>query len=242
MITNFIKGAKYALAGFGLMTQKGVRRYVAIPLIVNTLTFAAVIWYTYSRANEGIEQLITWLPSWLEWLSWLVWLLFAVLIMILVFYTFTLIANLIGAPFNGLLAEKLEKKLTGSSPPSSGRVLETLVAIKNALVSEVVKFAYLLSRVIPLFILSFVPGINVFAPLLWLSFGTWMLALEYMDYPMGNHGIIFAEQRRQLKQHRALLLGFGSIIMLMTIVPVLNFLAMPVAVAGATKLWVEELR
>jgi len=36
--------------------------------------------------------------------------------------------------------------------------------------------------------------------------------------------------------------GFGLGIMLLTFIPVINFVAMPVAVAGASKLWVEKLK
>src|SRR5690606_12721168 len=150
-------------------------------------------------------------------------------------------ANLIGSPFNGFLAEKLEARLTAHTPPSSGRVVETLLAVKNAILSELAKFGYLLSRVIPLFILGFIPGLNLFAPLLWFIFGSWMLALEYMDYPMGNHGMVFADERRKLSAHRGLMLGFGCAILLMTLVPILNFFAMPVGVAGATQLWVRHI-
>jgi CysZ protein len=68
-----------------------------------------------------------------------------------------------------------------------------------------------------------------------------MLALEYIDYPMGNHGVLFAEQRRQLRQRPMLALGFGMTVAVLTFIPILNFLAMPVAVAGATRLWVRCL-
>ncbi|MEZ5582290.1 MAG: hypothetical protein R3F37_05475 [Candidatus Competibacteraceae bacterium] len=43
----------------------------------------------------------------------------------------------------------------------------------------------------PLLVLFVIPGVNVIAPLLWLVFGAWMLALQYADYPMGNHGLRF---------------------------------------------------
>jgi CysZ protein len=36
--------------------------------------------------------------------------------------------------------------------------------------------------------------------------------------------------------------GFGGSSLLMTMIPFLNFLAMPVSVAGATAMWVGELR
>ena len=66
-----------------------------------------------------------------------------------------------------------------------------------------------------------------------------MLALEYLDYPMGNHGLLFPEQRRRARERRLLVLGFGAAISGLTMIPVINFLVMPLAVAGATALWVE---
>jgi CysZ protein len=94
---------------------------------------------------------------------------------------------------------------------------------------------------IPLLLLLVIPGVNLFAPLAWALFGAWMLAIEYADYPMGNHDYYFAQEKALLAKHRPLALGFGGVLLVMTLVPVLNFLAMPVGVAGATALWVERL-
>jgi CysZ protein len=239
---DFLKGAACALSGFKLVRLAGARRYVVLPLLINIILFAAVFWYAFIQTGHGVETLMAFLPNWLDWLGWLLWPLFLALALIVLFFTFTLVANIIGSPFNGLLAEKLEAKLTGVSPPSSGQVIETLLALKNSVLSEFGKFGYLITRALPLLIFSFIPGLNIFAPLLWFGFGAWMLALEYMDYPMGNHGMTFREERQRLSNHRGLMLGFGSVIMLITLAPILNFLAMPVAVAGATQLWIKHVR
>ena len=239
MITDIIKGARYALAGFSLVNTRGIRRYVAIPLCINISLFIVGIYFAYGQANTSIAQLVNWLPDWLDWLSWLMWLLFAAVMSIVVFFTFTLLSNLLGSPFNGLLAEKLEQKLTGNPPPSGGRFIESLRGIQSAIISEFSKFGYLVSRAIPLIVISFIPVLNVLSPLLWFGFGAWMLALEYMDYPMGNHGFSFREQREVAKQKCGIALGFGGAVVVITMIPILNFVAMPVAVAGATKLWVE---
>ena len=69
----------------------------------------------------------------------------------------------------------------------------------------------------------------------------YMLAIAYVDYPMGNHGLTFPEQRRRLASRRWLAFGFGGAVMGALAIPVLNFLVIPCAVAGATALWVEQL-
>ena len=66
--------------------------------------------------------------------------------------------------------------------------------------------------------------------------------IEYVDYPMANHLLHFSTQRRLLRSRRFLALGFGGGSLLLTMIPLLNFLAMPVSVAGATALWVGELK
>jgi CysZ protein len=240
MMSDFYRGISGALAGFALIRQRGVRQYVLVPALINIALFSLALWYIYSQADKGIAATVDWLPGWLDWMSWVLWALLSLLLLIVAFYSFTLVANFVGSPFNGRLSEKLEQRLIGYAPPSSGQVY-TSAGIGNAVRSELVKLGYLISRSLPLLILSFIPGINILAPLLWLLFGAWMLALEYMDYPMGNHGILFEEQRRKLRQRPMLALGFGATVGVLTFIPFVNFLAMPVAVAGATQLWVRYL-
>ena len=96
-------------------------------------------------------------------------------------------------------------------------------------------------RSLPPLVLFLIPGINVVAPIVWMAVGAWMLAVTYVDYPMANHGNDFDELRARLRERRLLSLGFGGAVMAALAVPVLNFLVIPCAVAGATAMWVEQL-
>ena len=109
-----------------------------------------------------------------------------------------------------------------------------------ALRSELRKISYIIFRGVPLLVLFFIPFVNIIAPLIWMGFTAWMLALEYSDYPMGNHGLLFTKQREKLKTRPLTVLGFGAGVMVLIIIPFVNFLAMPIAVAGATVMWIEE--
>jgi CysZ protein len=68
-----------------------------------------------------------------------------------------------------------------------------------------------------------------------------MMAIEYLEYPLGNHGKSFPEVRETAAKHRQLALGFGAGVALLTTIPGLNFLAMPVAVCGATRMYLDRL-
>ncbi len=237
MSSRILSGGSSLIRGFTLITRPGIRPYVIVPLLINMLLFAAVI----TLGAHWLGALIdSFLPDWLSWLSWLLWPLFAIISLGLVFFSFSIVANLIGAPFNGMLAAAVEKHLTGQPPASPpGPFLEQ---VRDALLSELRKLLYFLKWAVPVLLLFLIPGLQMVAPLLWFLFGAWMLAIEYADYPMGNQGLDFPAQRRILASHRPASFGFGASAMLLTLLPVLNFIAMPVAVAGATAWWVEHLR
>nr|VFK13056.1 MAG: CysZ protein [Candidatus Kentron sp. LPFa]VFK25926.1 MAG: CysZ protein [Candidatus Kentron sp. LPFa] len=234
-------GAGYFWRGFPLLNLPGIRRYVAIPLLINTLLFAFLIYFGAEQFDGLLNRLI---PDWLHWLRWLLWPLFAILALFVVFFLFSWVGNLIAAPFNSLLAEAIQARLTGPATSQGAGWLaffgDIARSIVPSLLSELRKLRYLLARAIPLGLLFLIPGINVIAPFLWLAFGAWMLAIEYTDYPMGNHGLSFPEQRKYLGERRPLGFGFGAMVLLATMLPGLNFLVIPTAVAGATLLWVEQ--
>jgi CysZ protein len=234
-------GMHYLLQGLGLIRQPGLRRYVLIPLLISMLCFAGAIFGLTYWLDSLLDTLLGRLPAWLDWLRYLLWPLFALSAVLVVFYGFSILTNLIAAPFNGMLAEAVEKYLTGQ-PIDTGGWRSLARDIVPSLFSELRKLLYFVLRALPLGLLFLVPGINIAAPFIWALFSAWMLAIEYLDYPMANHWLHFAAQRRLLRGNRLLAYGFGGSTLLLTMIPVLNFIAMPAAVAGATALWVEEFR
>jgi len=240
---SLFKGAGYLFRGFGLIHRKGVRKFAYLPLAINTILFSFAIWYGLNEFDQWMAALMpTWLPGWLiNAVMWLLWPLFVALLSMLVFFTFSIVANILSAPFNGALAEAVEVKLSGENPPSMS-FTEILKDAPKMIFNEIRKLVYLGIWIIPLLILSFIPVLNFFSPLLWLLFSSWILALDYHDYPMGNHQLRFREQRAVLKQKRSLALGFGMATMFATMIPIINFFVIPAAVAGATALFVENFK
>jgi CysZ protein len=238
---NSHSGMHYLLEGLRLIRQPGLRRYVAIPLLVSIVFFSAAVFGLTHWLEQLIALLLGYLPAWLDWLQYLLWPIFAIAGVLIIFYTFSLITNLIAAPFNGMLAEAVEKYLTGQ-PIETGGWQALLKDFIPSILSELRKLLYFLLRALPLGILFLIPGINIAAPFIWGLFSAWMLAIEYVDYPMANHLLHFSTQRKVLRKRRVLSYGFGGSSLLMTMIPVVNFFAMPASVAGATAMWVEELQ
>ncbi|MGH8465054.1 MAG: sulfate transporter CysZ, partial [Pseudomonas sp.] len=158
----------------------------------------------------------------------------------MVFFTFTMLANIIAAPFNGFLAEKVEVVVRGTDDFPAFSTAELMAMVPRTLAREMRKLGYFLPRAIALFILSLIPVVNIIAAPLWLLFGIWMMAIQYIDYPADNHKMSWQDMLAWLREKRWQSLGFGGSVYLVLLVPFLNLLMMPAAVAGATLFWVRE--
>ena len=231
-MNNYLKGLGDVFSGFGLIFEQGIRRFIIIPLMINISLFSGAIYLLNQQMDSWIQSL---LPDWLSWLEWLLWPLFMLTALLFVFYTFSLLANLIAAPFNSLLSARIEQHLSGMPIKNISEEKWWAMAARS-IAAEIHKMLYFIKWLIPLIILTLIPGLNLAAPLAWFIFTAWSFSLEYMDYPLANRGLLFKEIRQYNRLLRMRSLGLGSGIFIITSIPILNFLAMPVAVAGATRL------
>lgn len=231
----------YLAKGFGLLFQPGIRRYVVLPLLINFILFSVFIVFGISEFNDWARDFIPTLPDWLQWIQWLLWPLFLVSFIAIGFFISLLLANLIAAPFNSLLAEALLHRLRPESAPLPVGMLAAIRTIPAEVSSEIRKLGYFALRSLPLLLLFVIPGINMLAPFLWLVFSAWVLALENLEFPMSAAGLLFDDIRRQLRRQRLATLSFGAVVMVISIIPVINFFTLPLAIAGASVFYVEQI-
>ena len=242
MKDNPVTGFNYLIQGFQLMTQPGLRLFVLIPLAINMIIFSILISLSMAQFSDWIEAIMGWVPDWLALIRWLLWPLAVILILTVVMYSFSLITNMIAAPFNGLLAEKTEALLTGEEVPGFETTAQAFLSFPKSMGRELAKLLYYIPLALVVLAISFIPLINTLAPLLWFLLGSWMMVIQYCDYPMDNHRASFAEMKQRIKQKRLTSTGFGAGVMLGTMIPLVNLVIMPAAVCGATVYWVTAIK
>ena len=228
---NPILAASYLFKGMALLSSAPLRHFILIPILINIVLYSAALTLGYYYIDSVINAFI---PSWLHWLHWLLWPLFFVSFFIVGFFSFTVLANLLAAPFYGKLAAKT---LTLINPDA---IAVSEQPITKVILAESKRVLYILRLAMPLLILSFIPGINLIAPLLWAIFSAWSMSLEYMAYPLENAGILFIEQKQLIKSIRWGALSFGGIAALGLSIPIINIIIAPAAVIGAT-IYVDDL-
>jgi CysZ protein len=228
----FLRGLKIYGSSPGLVILGLLPAVIAFILLV-----AAVVTVTYFVDDEA--RFVTWFAD--DWsadardavrvLAGIAIIGVAVLLSILLYTAITLA---IGEPFYEKIAEKVDDSCGGVANPvdvpwyrdiwrgikESGR----LVAL-----SAVFGIALLLAGLIPFVGQTVVPVVGALV-------GGWALAIELTGVAFVRRGLHLRQRRQALRRNRALALGFGTTVFLLFLVPGVNVLAMPAAVAGATLL------
>lgn len=231
-------GFSYLLQGLALLNKPGIRRYVVIPLLLNIVIYTVLLIIATQSFSTFYHWFDSMIPSWLHWLSKLLWFAFFLMASIVVTYSFTAIANLVAAPFNSLLAEQVQLYLTGKK--AHREASNYLVMTGCTFWRELRKMLYYLPRSVVLLLCFFIPVIQIVASLLWLLFNSWMMALQYQDYPYENNGMSFHQTLSHLKSQRWQSITFGLSIQFFLFIPLLNLFIMPASVAAATAIWIDN--
>jgi len=236
---GFSEGAGLVREAFGLIRRRDILPWVIAPITLNIVIYSAMVWFAVSRVNPLINQMVEMLPNWLAFLEWFAWVASVILLLIVTAYTFTFVANLIGSPLNSVLAEKV-LIAEGGKPVSNSGALGLIAAIPVSLAREGAKLAYILPRLLVVLVISFIPPFNLVSPIIWFVFGAWSLALEYTDYGAEATGHRFPAVRARAASNRTGWLGLGALGMVVTMIPVINLVAMPAMVCAGTLLWVRS--
>lgn len=235
-------GFHYFVVGWHLMWQKGLRRFAVMPIVLNTILLGGLLWLFVTKIGQFIAGLMSFIPDWLAWLSGILLALSIFMILIVFYFIFTTLSGFIAAPFNGLLAEKVELRLSGQMA-NDMTWAELMRDVPRMLNREWQKLLYSLPKLIMLFLLSFIPLLGqTIIPIFAFLFSAWMMAIQYCDYPFDNHKTSFSIMKKVLAKRRTLTLTFGSLVSLCTMVPIVNLVIIPVAVCGATTMWVEQYK
>jgi CysZ protein len=235
---NIARGAGYLTRGAKMLNHPSLRLFVLVPLLINILIFGSLIGISFSYVSDLMDSMLASIPAWLSFIKWILWPLIVLTVGLITGYLFTTIALIIASPFNSLLAEKAEELITGRPVDSLEGLGAALMSVPRSIVREVVKLLYYIPMAIFALLLSFIPGVGAVA---WLLLGAWMMSIQFVDYPMDNHQLSFAQVKAAVRSRRLSSMGFGGLVALCTGIPLINFFVVPAAVVGATLLWCEEL-
>jgi CysZ protein len=247
------RGFRLAWQGVRFLGQhRTLWKWAALPVLVNMVVFAAafalfLLFYPdlYSLATGFLSldppaHWYAWLwVAPLRLLAWIIGILLLATALVLLYFTFLLLGTVIAAPFLDVLAQRVEALHTGRLPEEPTTLRSTLRFAGLSMLDELWKLAFFLAVQIALLGLGLLPLLTPIIPLVATLFTMLFLPLEYAGFAMDHRHLRFPQRRALIWQHRWLMLGFGAAAFLILLVPLLNFLCLPVLVVGGTLLFLH---
>lgn len=227
-------GLKAFADGFTLARHPTLRAYVWLPAGLSLAIIGVGLHVGLGYLSALTTGLVDGLPAWLSWLEALLTPLLYLLGVLIGAWSFALLAVLISSPFLGAFSLALERIRFGSAPEISTGLWTD---VTSSVGRELRKLGYHLPRLLVVFVLTLIPVVNLASPAIWLLFGAWTMAVQFVDYPTENRQQPFSVTLAKLHRNRGAALAFGACATIALAIPLLNFLMIPVAVAGGTLLW-----
>jgi CysZ protein len=234
-----VAGATDVLRGIGLFLRTpGVRLLGILPVVLAGLLVLALLGLLVVYLDELAAALTPFADRWDESSRTLVrvgaglaLLLGGTVVLVM---SFTVIAQIIGQPFYERISDRVEHQL-GALP--AGADAPWWRSFPRASLESALLLALTLACTAPLFVLGLFPVVGqTVVPVLQALVAGFFLAVELLAIPLERRGLHLAGRLRFVWRHRAQTLGFGVTAFLLFLVPLMNLLAMPGAVVGATLL------
>ncbi|MCK4536677.1 MAG: EI24 domain-containing protein, partial [Desulfuromonadales bacterium] len=215
--------------------------YILIPFLINLAVFTGAVYLGLEFFGSTVVEYIPQGEAW-YWtlLHWFLWVVAVLLTSVLVFFTFTVVGNLVASPFNDLLSERTEALLAGRNIDESFSLRQFLSDAWKTVLMEARKMWVFVVVMILILPLNLLPGIgNAIYTVLAISLTLFFLCVEYLSFVMVRKRQFFNDQRRFIFSRKFLMLGFGCGVMAVLAIPFFQFFCIPLAVIGATRLWCD---
>ena len=224
-------------------------KWAILPTIINivvfTLAFALFVFFyqdLYGLATGFLPQ--TPPQTWYAWfwvaplrfLGWGIGLLLLLTALVVLYVLFLLLGTSIAAPFLDVLAQRVEGLVTGRLQAEHDTAIGAVRSIGVSILDELKKFGFFLLVQLAFLILALLPVLTPLMAIVATLFTLLFLPLEYAGFAMDHRHLRFAQRRHFIWQHRWLMLGFGAAAFLTLLVPLLNFICLPVLVTSGTLL------
>lgn len=237
-----MKHPKYISDGFfmlfrgleALFKTKGAGWLLVVPILVNLGLFVLFALGFWAWGVPALTELaVIGERAW--WVATLLWIgIVAVFLLVLIGYAFvfSIIAEVIGAPFYEEIGVRMDKA-------AKQGIVERpwYKEVWFAITQESVKLVLLGVVVLFGFVLQFLPGVG---QVLSVIFGFGVLIVtsgaDAVGPPLARRGLMLSDRRKWVIKHILPVLGLGAAKALGLVVPVFNIVVLPMAAAGGTLL------
>ena len=217
-------------------------KYSIAPMLINLLIYGSVFILSYGWFTSSIESWLgiesTEAGFWLKFLHTALLIIGFILLLFFCYLLFTILGNIITAPFNEEISQRVEEIVTGTKEGHKmGFWEDAYISIKG----EIQKLLFYLMILLLIFSLNLIPVAgSVVSGILGIIFSSFYNALDFLDYPMTRKRMRFRDKLKVTRKGKLVTYGFGFTAFLLLFLPVINVFMKPILVVAGTSLYYEK--
>ena len=239
---DFLFGFTYPFRSLKFFFSHSVLiKYSIAPMLINLLIYGSIFILSYSWLMGSLEKWLgienTEAGFWLKFLHTALLIIGFLLVLFICYLLFTILGNIVTAPFNEEISQRVEEIITGKKEHKMGFWEDAYTSIKG----EIQKLAFYLIILLFIFSLNLIPVAgSVVSSILGVIFSSYYNALDFLDYPMTRKKMSFREKLKVTSKGRLVTYGFGFIAFLLLFLPIVNVFMKPILVVAGTSLFYEK--
>jgi len=241
---SFLHGFWFIFSSFKIIKEnKGLITYFIVPFLLNIFILSGVFYFSYTVIEPEISGAITGSEWYMDVLRFVVAPIVMLVLGLITILIYSILGNIITAPFNDFLSMKVEQKLTDAKFDEPFTI-QGLVADITRMASNIVKLLGLLVIVnIASLLVNLIPLIgNIIYPVLSFMATAFFLGFQFFDFPLERRKLNFKEKLRITWSHKLMTIGLGTGFFLVSFVPIVGFLGLNLASIGATTLFIDHIK
>lgn len=237
MTNRFAGGfvAPFAAAGF-LLARPRLWGYVVVPLILNALLTAGILYYGYTQVYQPLtagQEGIT---------GTAITMGLALLLLIAGGFAFLILSGIVGAPFYDLMAERIEREYFRNRPELLAPGMTLMEGILHSLKESLRRWGLALLFLGFAFLLNFVPLVgSLFAAAAGLVTGGFFLVLDAFSYPLDRRRVLLGRKAVYIRRHGAVSFGLAVGLLLLYAIACAWLFAPPLSAIAGTRLYCERV-
>ena len=138
----------------------------------------------------------------------------------------------ITSPFQDFISAAVEREVHGSAGPEPEGWKGFLRSIWQSVVQAIV----LTLLTLIFLVLGLVPLLGAILFFIWSAFA---LGYAFVSIPSGRMALRFSERLAFVRRHRGAVLGLGVVIAIISLLPILNVICLPIFVIAGTLLYLD---
>jgi CysZ protein len=240
---ELLAGVLYPFRALGtLRRHRSLWKYVLVPLLINLVVGIVLYTWLLLTGFQWIDATLAGMPRWVEVIEVILQALLVVALLIISGFVTLQFGVILGAPWYGQLAEKLEQIYSGRNLEQPLTPLNIARDVGHALGFEVKKLLLLLVIGLPLLLLNFVPPVgSVISTVGGITLGATIVCLDCLDPSLSRRRLRFRKKLGIIRRNLPASGSFALVCFGLVSIPLLNLLTIPLCITAGALFFCERV-